>query len=785
MDILIASVKHPFKDILVPIQQRPHFNGNQYAVYFCRVIGLDDETQYLQQLSELDAKLSLLGDFYLKFTTPIPIENHSEILSKIQAVFQNIGILQIENGAVISLLERGGVLEFANGTPYFFRLQNALLQILSHYLKSEKNQTVTTIKNFITKILIWTEKYVKPWVTQQDLYHCPKVLFYGDIKKHECYFLILLSLLGCDILYLHTEKDLELTGIEIFSQLSQVFYGKKRAVLMEFPVRYEPNKEIIAAPLMISSNPFEDITTSMNLRSAYVGPPAPVFPVYFYRVIGIQQDNENDSVEYMNQLFRCDQKLQTQQKYVKITESLPIPMGYDADYISKKVEQAIVNSPYLAIEAMISKLIQANLFPENLPKRIQSTIEKAYYDVLNLYGQKELQVTVSKVKNLAIKLALWLKIYWNQLKIQIDMIDNPKILFYGDIKQHEVYFLILLSKIGCDVLFIHTEEEKDTYFKQIDPLEEHSKLLQFNQTQILPPFPKEEIVTRKGTVAYHASKQLSDVIYGEDVGLFREWQYEEGVTKPITLRTTYDELKILWNEEARIRPEFKVENQIVYVPNLFAKIQGVTQDLAEYWNEVKYFCKDNTVHFISQVPFTSVTYQKQDLYAMAYLIQKSAAPSFEEWSQSRFYSYRYLKDSLQKLIYKKMIELIESQRFNIQTDDYFKLKIIMTLYHLDEEILKLLQSFDFTGQVPKLVLYHSVKDHYSIEDVITIAFLNLVGLDIVIFTPTKYNNIEHLLKGELFDSHSFPKVAFDLALPIYLHTPTTAKKSLFSKWFGR
>jgi len=55
----------------------------------------------------------------------------------------------------------------------------------------------------------------------------------------------------------------------------------------------------------------------------------------------------------------------------------------------------------------------------------------------------------------------------------------------------------------------------------------------------------------------------------------------------------------------------------------------------------------------------------------------------------------------------------------------------------------------------------------------------------VIFTPTKYNNIEHLLKEELFDSHLFPKVAFDLELPVSIYAATTAKKSLFSKWFGR
>src|SRR3712207_7091056 len=57
------------------------------------------------------------------------------------------------------------------------------------------------------------------------------------------------------------------------------------------------------------------------------------------------------------------------------------------------------------------------------------------------------------------------------------------------------------------------------------------------------------------------------VIYSEKDGLFKPWQFENYKTSPLTLRATYDELKLLWNEEARIRSGFKIENGTVYIPD--------------------------------------------------------------------------------------------------------------------------------------------------------------------------------------------------------------------------
>ena len=68
----------------------------------------------------------------------------------------------------------------------------------------------------------------------------------------------------------------------------------------------------------------------------------------------------------------------------------------------------------------------------------------------------------------------------------------------------------------------------------------------------------------------------------------------------------------------------------------------------------------------------------------------------------------------------------------------FKLNIIMTVLNISDNILKLIETFDYTSDIPKVIVYDNTKDFFSEEDIITLAYLNIVGIDIAIFTPTNY-----------------------------------------------
>lgn len=92
-----------------------------------------------------------------------------------------------------------------------------------------------------------------------------------------------------------------------------------------------------------------------------------------------------------------------------------------------------------------------------------------------------------------------------------------------------------------------------------------------------------------------------------------------------------------WEEPAKLRPEFKIQNHKVYIPNLFAKINGVAEDLDDYWQDLK---------VLSSAPNT------------------------------------------------------------------------------------------------KLIVYDNHKDSFNESDIILLAYFNLIGLDVLVFTPTNYQTLE-------------------------------------------
>ncbi len=53
--------------------------------------------------------------------------------------------------------------------------------------------------------------------------------------------------------------------------------------------------------------------------------------------------------------------------------------------------------------------------------------------------------------------------------------------------------------------------------------------------------------------------------------------------KSVSLRTTLEEAESLWNIEGRLRPEFEVKEDTVYLPNLFFKLNGVHSTEDAYW----------------------------------------------------------------------------------------------------------------------------------------------------------------------------------------------------------
>ncbi|BDR67974.1 hypothetical protein N072000002_20790 [Clostridium tetani] len=542
--------------------------------------------------------------------------------------------------------------------------------------------------------------------------------------------------------------------------------------------------KIINSKIIKTNNVFDDILLPLNKRNGFIKSNPPIVPTYFYRYIGITKNQD----EYYNNLYKLDKNLSDLNNlYLKFISN--IPFNTDSELIKKTANLWGNLDPFNDKKKIFLfssiKLVKAlPLFPNELT---QTSINEGFNYIFNLYIKNTQNINATKIKNFTLKILTWINKFIPNLFENVDYnknetndIFNPKIIYYGNIKNHEIYFLIFLSKIGCDVLYINSYS--DEAFLEIDKENTYSNIIELNAKSPLKDFPKREVISRTETIAFKASNEIEEIIYDEESGLYKPWQFENYNVEPVTLKTTYDELKILWNEEARMRTGFKIENGTIYIPNIFAKISGVTEDINIYWKDLSYFKLTGANLFISNLPFTEINYSKHDLYRLSYLINNDGYLNEDSLIKSEFYKFSYLKTSLQKTMIKKINDIFELPLFKKEVNKEFKLKILMTILNIDKNLIELLQSFDYPFKIPKLIIYSKDENNFSDEDSIIITFLNLIGFDILIITPTGYNNIENQIPRKYYDIHKFKKINLNLEL-VNLDNINKKKFSFLSKLF--
>ncbi|MDO0824610.1 YceG family protein [Desulfosporosinus nitroreducens] len=784
------------------------------------MVGCNDERAYLSEIISLDEELKLTGN-YILFEKSIPVSTDSKIIDRARKLFEPVPLKDYSNGALLNLLDSKGYFSLSSDSQVNRKIKNAFGIILNLYIINEKVINLSIAVNFGTKILLWFGDYGKQ-IRKKSPFN-PKVVYWGSPKKHEIYFLILMSLIGCDVLVLNTSLRDKFDNIDKYNEFSMIIKYPNELPIGAFPAQNtlekvkietaQPKSEkkkteqstqqneldnsFLSDPAAVvklkrTETILEEILVPLSKRSGYIGKPYPILPAYFVRYIGVPASSDDWEAEYYNSLYNLDRSLQMSGSYLKFMEGIVAPSAEESDMIPNR----LIGYRFQNRFEIIEQILMAKILPQTHDELLDNTIRNTFVEIVNLFAEKSKNVNISIVLNFSLKIISWFNRYLPQLFPKGNLNNNagieafnyeynPKILFYGHIKAHEIFLLTAFHRLGCDVLFMHSDEDGDRPFQIFDEENTLTHLIRNKHNLPLDSFPKGERLIRKSTIAYSASKEIEEVIYSEEVGLFKPWQFENYVTQPITLKTTYDELKILWREPSKLRPEFKIQNKKVYVPNLFAKINGVSEELNAYWQDLKELSTAPNTRLMENVPFTKINYTKQELYHSNYLLDEQGLLDELKAVKSSHYKFGYLKAPLQHFLIMKINELFCSGLFLTSVDEKFKLKIIMTILTLDDEMLKLIEVFDYPQEIPKIIIYDNKKESFTENDSILLAYFNLIGLDILIFTPTNYRTIEHFIKPSLFDLYQLPQVKYDLVLPALNNIPTalSQKPGLLSRLF--
>lgn len=416
----------------------------------------------------------------------------------------------------------------------------------------------------------------------------------------------------------------------------------------------------------------------------------------------------------------------------------------------------------LSVNRFVAFLEGEKLIPQIKNQLLYKHLRGQLINLLTIFQQKhEGGLLHPQFRRCIVDIIKWIWNHVNKWVEQNDFIEEtPKVFWYGDASESEMYFLYYLMLVGCDVLIFHPEGTD--IFSKIDAEQKVSTVLSYPSTTTLIPFPKTRPI-RKATIAYKASKEIEKVLHSDESLLYKPWQLRSYIPYAITLKTTYDELFLIIKEKALIRPNFEVVNQTVQIPNLFAKVLGVTKNKKQYWGKIQELLDLDICYSIKSFPFTSnVKGNNQFHYKNALGDDNKLDP--DKMVTSNWWKYKEFPLGFQKGLAAAISRYCANPKLitlNQESKEQLNLYLFTQAMDIPMDIVKMLQKFDYSQEIPHFILYN-IENYgkFSRSDAAMLLLLNEFGADIVIFNPEGHNDIELFVNQDVYDTHWLEEMSF-------------------------
>lgn len=286
------------------------------------------------------------------------------------------------------------------------------------------------------------------------------------------------------------------------------------------------------------------------------------------------------------------------------------------------------------------------------------------------------------------------------------------------------------------------------------------------------------------TQASELEEKIHSELYNDKNNtIYLDYQFNKANT--ITLQSIYEEISIMWDVETKYRQGFLVDENIVSIPVIFAKISGV-DNKKEYWTNINKLIVSNT-YVVREKSFYHNYIQSSDfenkmtILFRGWLNKNSSNKNIlnrEKIKKHSSYKYGFLRLDMEDYIFDK-IELLIKSNIIKNTDGNVEYKILRTLLNLDRDIIKVLQNFDFTKKIPKFICINTENYMYTLEESIVLAFLNLAGFDILLFTPTGFSSVEKYYNGNIINEYNIGEYTQNMNVPKKIKSNLSNKKKSF------
>lgn len=625
-------------------------------------------------------------------------------------------------------------------------------------------------RNTYYVILCWLIKYLS--IRPESL------VYIGAGTLRELFFLYMMSLAGVKIIYVSYGMDKDFEKFPHADAVQTVSGAKNEMVQIDF-AHIDLSKAAEMSAMRASAEQvegkvqrlsttaagiFEDFMVDRRTRvvkSGGVFTEDGVIPVYCAALIGF-----DDEAVYSNMLLKFKEGFAGSKKQLIFIEK---PLANPTADEIKLLGSVTRNSTSDMIDDLALR-IKLNGDPVRTALA-QTELRK----LLNELYTGNQTVTF----NYGSKLISWLYRCTQARKYAVQYEDIPVILYYGTISQSELYFLNFMSRCGFDVIYI--TPDKQLLDLVIDRNQGgRMQIFQLPQSRESGSYPDKPVKMKMATVAYSAERELDTMLYGGDAGIFRDFQFPNSQT--VTLKTTLEEIGILWKQEARFRQGFATSGNLVTVPNIFAKISGVKDgNISAYWEEIRGRLTPETILRVKEAKDP----QPGDLDLSAYRsFCRNGKIDTERLKASTLNRCSYLPDRIQDMYLFKMQEAVDSGFLKLSGDELM-CSVLHYGLNMDKEFMKMLQAFDFTKQLPKLIWIDPVEQTFTLEECVQLVLCSLIGFDILIYTPTGYKNLETFVSADAFEEHTLNEFMYNVEVPKFKIPSETRNSGFFGRLFRK
>lgn len=600
-------------------------------------------------------------------------------------------------------------------------LAKSAYTVFEQLRSSGKN--IHALKNFYTKLMCWLYYKFVNVLTKIDKGVVPVVIYVGDYGLYELRTMQILNLCGCSTAYIDLRCD-ETTYKEYDNdyKLSSLY---KFDDVNSFP------------PSWSVKNIGNSIFREQKFNKA-LGDRSKISEVV--RAESVDFDSIEPSSHCMLLVLGIDSEWQN--VLFKYKSEL-----HNAEFIIKSV-------PPVRPDEIKSSSTQFNTVDDCLLSLLNSCKEGvafkvAFYETINKFAISNIQKCIG--------------LYYLCLRYKKLFSDGYFFVLTDSLSETTKFVIYFLTYFNVNIIVLNPSKS--------DISLDNFHVKELSDKSDITEYPTSQSVVSTTTVASRAETEIMGVLYNGDLGIYKEHQYSSA--EVTHLNCTYEEIAILWNEELRFREGFKTEDNVVTMPTIYAKINGVSD------GDYKKF-----VQLLMMFKETSLVYEdtiwsgdSDSVYSAKCMLDGKV--SFDKIRELPLYKYSYLREPVQRFMISKIQELLQIGVIKGIGKHGVENVLFSVILNIPEHILRALQDFDFTKKNPKLLNIRTSTTQMSLEDTILVNYLSLLGFDILFIVPTGYNVLNTHITKELYKTFECGNYKYDFKMD------DLTQKSFFSKLFGR